>query len=710
MEENSKKTNWFVRFLKKLKEPTWLLCFSLVIVLLFSFLANMVNTSLYSVSVKTVNFETESNNGNIEGLLYMPKSCSKDNPCPVIVTTHGYLNSKEMQDAPSIELSRRGYIVLAIDMYDHGGSTWDTPYQFGFYTVSLWDAVKWVYNQEYTLKDNDGNGMIAVSGHSMGGFSSEMAVMYDTMNAATEGHQKIAVSLSVGADYRYTSESIIGMFGNRSSGMIIAHYDEFFGDDGALGANTVGYKNYIETDQAKEFLGNGTNIEDGEEYEEGIFYDYAGGQRVIYMPNETHPMNHFSLETTAYMIDFYDEAFKYQMSLHPELDYTALNLGDAGGQTWWLKETFEFVALIALLVAIIPAFNLLLKVPFFSKVKTKEEDLPEEKEQSKGKKKGLIIAALVTSLIPAYYYPTFINKTDDLSIFTKLTETIICVCILFALAGWITYLVIKMVNKEHDDEKVRTNAWGITKGALIISVAALLLRHLTVNASDMLKTGYFYNAPTANSIGFWALVSASISLLVLAIVHQVARKQDGATIKSYGLAANIKQILIALLISIILFAGLYLIVFLIGLIFNTDFRLWVYAIKSFKWTHFVSFLRYVPIYFVFYFVNSIVVASNTKNVKGWKGMLYAIALNIGGLLLFMAYQYGKLFITGTAGVPTLALESILLVGLIPSLLLAAIFARKFYEKTNNIWTSAFFNTFLFTMIAIANTTVYLLAK
>ena len=91
-------------------------------------------------------------------------------------------------------------------------------------------------------------------------------------------------------------------------------------------------------------------------------------------------------------------------------------------------------------------------------------------------------------------------------------------------------------------------------------------------------------------------------------------------------------------------------------------------------------------------------------------MLYAIALNVGGLVLFMAYQYGKLFITGSAAVPTLALESILLVGLIPSLLIAAIFARKFYEKTNNVWTSAFFNTFLFTMIAIANTTVYLLAK
>jgi hypothetical protein len=165
----------------------------------------------------------------------------------------------------------------------------------------------------------------------------------------------------------------------------------------------------------------------------------------------------------------------------------------------------------------------------------------------------------------------------------------------------------------------------------------------------------------------------------------------------------------ALLISVILFVGLYLVVFVIEWIFNTDFRIWVYAIKSFKWTHFVSFLRYVPVYFVFYFVNSLVVAANTKDVKGWKGYVYALFLNVGGLVIFLAVQYGRLFLTGAAGVPNLALPAILLFGLVPTLAVAAIYAKKFAEKTNNIWTSAFFNTFLFTMVAIANTAVYLIA-
>ena len=101
--------------------------------------------------------------------------------------------------------------------------------------------------------------------------------------------------------------------------------------------------------------------------------------------------------------------------------------------------------------------------------------------------------------------------------------------------------------------------------------------------------------------------------------------------------------------------------------------------------------------------------TNTKDVKGWKGTLYAMFLNAGGLVLFLAYQYGKLFLTGTAAVPTLALQPILLYGLIPSIALAAVFTRKIYAKTNNVWLAAFLNSILFTLITVANTTLYLLS-
>ena len=72
------------------------LAVALVLILAGSFLASMFNTSFFSVKVSEIEFETE--RGTLAGLLYMPDGAGADDPRPVIVTTHGYLNSKEMQE------------------------------------------------------------------------------------------------------------------------------------------------------------------------------------------------------------------------------------------------------------------------------------------------------------------------------------------------------------------------------------------------------------------------------------------------------------------------------------------------------------------------------------------------------------------------------------------------------------------------------------
>jgi alpha-beta hydrolase superfamily lysophospholipase len=101
-----------------------------------------------------------------------------------------------MQDAPAIEMARRGYIVLALDMYDHGNSRWDAHIavgaQFGtFWIHSQFDAVRYIYEQPFTRKDANGNAFIAVSGHSMGGFSSFVAMFFDEMQALQSGVRMI---------------------------------------------------------------------------------------------------------------------------------------------------------------------------------------------------------------------------------------------------------------------------------------------------------------------------------------------------------------------------------------------------------------------------------------------------------------------------------------------------------------------------------------
>ncbi len=171
------------------------------------------------VDVSRIYFDTP--RGELSGLLYKPDGADKE-ARPTLVTTHGYLNSAEMQDAQAIEMSKRGYVVLALDQYDHGHSTgtMEKPIPFfSFWPQAIYDAVQYMYEQDYVLKDENGNGIIAVSGHSMGGFSSTHAVMLDEKDFQKTGIRKIYSSLTMGSDYQwvktlgYSVEDITNSYG-----------------------------------------------------------------------------------------------------------------------------------------------------------------------------------------------------------------------------------------------------------------------------------------------------------------------------------------------------------------------------------------------------------------------------------------------------------------------------------------------------------------
>ena len=133
------------------KSAIWFIAL-ITILVLASFSASMVQNSFFSVDVEKMSFETE--RGELAGYLYTPRGVDADNPAPAVILTHGYLNNSEMQEIGAIELSRRGYVVLAFDMYDHGDSTWETPAAFDFFVNGVDDAVDYMYEQNYDLKDN----------------------------------------------------------------------------------------------------------------------------------------------------------------------------------------------------------------------------------------------------------------------------------------------------------------------------------------------------------------------------------------------------------------------------------------------------------------------------------------------------------------------------------------------------------------------------
>ncbi len=668
------------------------ICIGLALILIGSILASVFNAGAMGTKVSRISFDAA--NGKLSGLLYMPKGAGADNPRPTIIVTHGYLNSAEMQDANAIELSRRGYVVLALDQYDHGHSDLDNAaYEqyapFGvflqawapFWVNSMHDAVAYMYEQPYVLKDEAGNGIIGVTGHSMGGFGSTMALAMDEQEAMATGIRKIYCGLTEGSDFSYTgifgidaaTADMLG--GGRTQGKVAAQFDEFFFNAPDDPEGTVRHKDYVSTPDGMTFLGQ------TEPAQANTWYETAdGGRRIIYEPAQTHPWNHFSKNTTANAVEFYTEAFK---------DYNKdLNAIDANSQVWQLKEVFECVALVGFVFLIIGIASLLIELPFFNKVKTELKPLPSL--EGTGSKIGTFALLLCLILVPGIFFsPLMDGGAEMLGVLTYAG----CA---FAVAGLVGF-IYSLVKKE--------NRKAILTGSICVMIAGTALALITHNS--MYETGLFWNALGVNSIAYWTIACAAISLLAMSVVYVVSKADKGVTFKHYGVTFNPVKILLSILIAIITYAVAYGVLFLVDLIFKADFRIWTFAFKTFDFNICPTILKYFPTFLAYYVVSTaaITINTNTEKMQGVKGYLLAIALNAGGGLLWLIHQYGTLFTTGVAAHPGSALSGIVLVAMIPTLSIAAIISRNLYKKTGSIWLPAVLNALLMTTMTIANTMV-----
>ena len=673
------------------KNTKKLLCIALALILLGSALGGLFNTGVGAVKVSRIRFD--GGHGTLSGLLYMPKDASASNPKPTVIVTHGYLNSAEMQDANAIELSRRGFVVLALDQYDHGHSALsqenysDTSF-FGlwlpFWANSMNDAVQYMYEQPYVLKDADGNGLIGVTGHSMGGFSSTLAMAFDEMQAAASGVRKVSCGLSEGSDFSYTAfvgvdaATADALGGGRTMGKVCAQYDEFFFNDPAVEGGTVRHKDYVSTPDGMTFL------QQSAPAKANTWYDTSdGGRRIVYEPAQTHPWNHFSATTTAYAVSFYQTAFS---------DYSAL-LKDIAPQkqVWQWKEGFECVALVGFVMLILALASILIELPFFKLAKTGELEVQEAPKG--GKRAATWLILIVAILLPAIFFTPLMDGGAG-----SPKVMILFYAGIAAAVGGLAALVLALAKKQGKS--------GVIGGVcLTVAGAALAL----VAKTPMYQDNGVWTALGVNSIAYWTIGCALMSATILSAVYVCMKRGEGASFATYGLSFKPLAIVAGLCTALATIVLAYVVLWLMDLIFKADFRIWTFAFKTFDANIIPAILRYLPTFLLFYLVSTagITVNTNTERLQGVKGYLLAIALNAGGAILWLILQYATLFSKGVAMEPGSALSGIVLVAMVPTLSIAAIISRRLYKRTGNIWTPAFLNAILMTTMTMANTMVAL---
>ena len=288
----------------KEKKVKILLIVSIVLMLLSGIVVSAVQTNGGKVTMKELNIETDAGY-SMSAYLFIPENATAETPAPAIVTSHGYLNNKEMTDANYVELARRGYVVLSIDQPDHGDS--EVTDKFNLMAPDgVYQGVLAVSRMPFVDTEK-----IGITGHSMGSWSCNAAIATD--NAADT--QLISAVLIHCNEPTYTDDegNYANVYGSREVGVISAVYDEFFGKITTEDGSQLGSPYWMEGEGTQSFLNFGKDPADCETREAYTYYtEEVDGEetfRVIYRPEIIHPWSHFSARSESYVIDFFEKAF-----------------------------------------------------------------------------------------------------------------------------------------------------------------------------------------------------------------------------------------------------------------------------------------------------------------------------------------------------------------------------------------------------------------
>ncbi len=373
--------------MKNRKSPQFWLTIALVLCVVSILGAHFVQSNGGKITVQDMRWETASGR-YMSALLFVPDNVTAENPAPAIITSHGWFNNREMQDMNFVEYSRRGYVVLSIDMFGHGNS--EVLYTPEIYptAVGMIDAIKLITALPYVDKDR-----VGVTGHSNGAMAANFAVDWDNQQETP----LIASVLLVANDATYVDPegAYFNKYGSRDVGIVAAQYDEFFFRVTKEDGTRTAPRDYINQDTAQSFLNFGIDPADGEKRSSYTMYkqDVDGKEaiRVIYNPNQIHPWNTISSNVATSSLEFFEESLG------------APNPIPATNMVWVWKAAFNLLGLIGFSIFVLAFAKVLLDTKYFSTLKS-EETVTAQPAPTGKNKVWFWFSLLLSAFVSGYTY------------------------------------------------------------------------------------------------------------------------------------------------------------------------------------------------------------------------------------------------------------------------------------------------------------------
>ena len=223
---------------------------------------------------------------------------------------------------------------------------------------------------------------------------------------------------------------------------------------------------------------------------------------------------------------------------------------------------------------------------------------------------------------------------------------------------------------------------------------------------------WFFPQRMNNSVMLWAALNGSIGIIIFLLSFYFFGKHHGVNIKSWGLKISKIELTKTIILGILVFSIYYAILFLNYFIFHIDYRFWFMGVRIFQTEMLLVLLMYFPLFFIFFFSNSLRVNGSMrfKNQPEWQSRLIAGFANSLGLILIIIIQYTTYALTGTVYWTTNWLSVNLLFGIVPMMFILPYFNRIFFNMTGRVYLGPIITCLIFIMILSTNTVVYLPIK
>jgi hypothetical protein len=581
--------------------------------------------------------------------LFKPNSATAQTPAPVVVVCPGFERSKETMMSYSLELARRGIVVVTIDPYNQGASSATmqkrsaTMEGYGVIPMveHLWSVTNWDFIDRTR---------IGATGYSAGGnavlqsasrFGARQAkalrqarqkdsdggkIVTDAEAASAKAENKIT-AIFIGGYVLTLTNSVLATV-DANVGLDYARYDEgaFRTQHGDADMRTATEALRLVNSASPEEPGLAT-VELGKIY--GSTTNHT--LRVVHNTRSIHPLMPYEPAHIAHVIDFFTLIF----GLHPAIPAT--------DQSWWLKEMFTGIALLGGLLFLVPCAAWLLRWPVFR--------------------------ALVQPVPAALPAP---GRRGKIIFWLTFTVSALTACFLFIPLARATTAVFP-------------------------------------EASAGLQT-WFFPQRINNAILLWAVANGLIGLLLFRVNYRLFGKKHGVTSAMWGVQTNARELAKTFSLALTVLAAFYALLFASHKIFHTDFRfMFISATAEFPPKMWLVALEYVPLFLIFYLTNSLRVngAARFTGQREWVSLLISALGNSVGLLLILALQYSHLAATGTVFWTQEWLYTNLLLGVTPMMFVLPIFNRAFFRLTGKIYLGAFITCFIFIMMMLTSNVCYI---